>query len=812
MRLGLSFFLIFTILNSYSQNRIFGNVIDENGQAYQHVKLSIVQLGLEHWTDQNGKYEFTNLPNGVYALAVDYFYDIQYFTLPISTKDSVFDITLVRRIEFNDLLIKTYQFNPSNYSSVSKLDEEWIKNNRQEKDLPFLLTRVSGIVNQSDAGNGVGYTALRMRGMDPSHIQITMNGIPFNDSESSLSYFVDIPDIISHTNEITVLKGNVPNRPGSASFGGAVDINTNKLSFDPYLVFQTQFGSFNTFKYSLLANSGLLENKYNLKFGLSRQKSDGYIDRSNSDLKSFHISLARILKSSSFRINFLHGSEQTNQAWFGLPVQFIGIDSLRTYNAAGTQKSGDPYSNEIDQYKQEHIQGFYQKQLNSNLNLNCILNYTFGKGYYESYIANATLANYYIESSTISEADLIQRKWLKNHFGLLSTNLVFQINKKWNVTPALSLIHYYGNHFGNVNWVNLVDYKVLKNRFYDNNGNKREFTGSIKSSIQISKKLNINADLQYRNINHRIKGVLESKKDINQSHNFNFISPKFYADYQLNSRWMFSTSLGYMLREPFREDLLNAADALKPENLIDLELGGKFKSECFTVKLNLYEMAYRNQLALTGAINNVGELLHTNLNRSNRLGLELEADYQWRNLVTFWTALNFSQNKIDKFDEYIVDYDNENRSIVKTHTNTDISFSPKSVIHAGIQFSILKVKKKTPGLQLAMQYHNIGAMYLDNSGSGTALIPKYQHVEFKLNLEQKVFKKSTIHFWFAMYNVLDNEYASHGWISSRFHSDLPINLSLDPYLAQESDQIYYYKAVYPQALRHFSLGLQFEFR
>lgn len=262
-------------------------MIDENGQAYQHVKLSIVQLGLEHWTDQNGKYEFNNLPNGVYALAVDYFYDIQYFTLPISTKDSVFDITLVRRIEFNELLIKTYQFNPSNYSSVSKLDEEWIKNNRQEKDLPFLLTRVSGIVNQSDAGNGVGYTALRMRGMDPSHIQITLNGIPFNDSESSLSYFVDIPDIISHTNEITVLKGNVPNRPGSASFGGAVDINTNKLSFDPYLVFQTQFGSFNTFKYSLLANSGLLENKYNLKFGLSRQKSDGYIDRSILILNHF---------------------------------------------------------------------------------------------------------------------------------------------------------------------------------------------------------------------------------------------------------------------------------------------------------------------------------------------------------------------------------------------------------------------------------------------------------------------------------------------------------------------------------------------
>lgn len=812
MRLILSFYFFILLQISFSQNRIHGKVLDENGQAFQHVKLSIVQLGIESWTDHNGLYTFNDLPKGVYALALDYLYDIQYFTLPISAADSVFNITLIRRIEFNEILINTYQFNPSRYSNVSKLDETWIKSNRQEKDIPYLLTRVSSIVTQSDAGNGIGYTGLRMRGMDPSHIQITLNGIPFNDSESSLSYFVDIPDISSHTNEITVLKGNVPNRAGSASFGGAIDINTNALSFDPYLSLQTQFGSFNSVKYSLLANSGLLENKYNLKFGLSRQKSDGYIDRANSDLKSFHFSLARLLKSSAIRVNFLHGSEQTNQAWFGLPVQYVGIDSLRRYNAAGTQKSGEPYNNEIDQYKQQHVQGFYQKQLNSNINLNCIMNYTFGKGFYESYIANARLADYFIESTNINEADLIQRKWLKNHFVLLSTNLVYQINRKLSLIPAISLIHYTGDHFGNVKWAQLANYKVLKNRFYDNKGIKNEFTGSIKSSLQISKQLNVSADIQFRNIKHKIKGSLENKLNINQIHTFNFLSPKFYADYQLNSRWIFSSSLGYMLREPFREDLLNASNALKPENLIDVELGGKFKAECFSLKLNFYEMAYKNQLALTGAINEVGELLHTNLDRSNRLGFELEAEYKFKNHASLWTAINMSQNKIDKFEEFIVDYENANRSLVKMHTNTEISFSPKSVIHAGLQIFILKAQNKRPGLQLSMQYHNIGAMYLDNSSSESALIPKYHQLEFKMNLEQKLFKKSTMHFWLSVYNVLDKEYASHGWISSRFHSDQPINLNSDPYLAKESDETYFYKAIYPQALRHFSLGLQFEFK
>ncbi len=812
MRTIFCLLLIFSVHYAYSQNKIRGKILDENGQAFQHIKLSIVQLEREQWTDLEGNYQFDNLPIGVYALAVDYLYDVQYFTLPVSALDSIVDIRLMRRIEFNEVLIKTYQFNPSNYASVSKLDEETIRKNLQDKDLPYLLSRVSGIVNQSDAGNGVGYTGLRMRGMDPSHVQITLNGIPFNDSESSLSYFVDIPDIVSQTNEITVLKGNVPNRPGSASFGGAIDINTNKLSFEPFLNIQTQFGSFNNVKYSLVANSGLLENKYNIKFGLSRQKSDGYIDRSASDLKSFHLSVARILKSSSIRINFLHGSELTNQAWFGLPIQYLGIDSLRTFNAAGTQKPGAPYSNEIDQYKQQHLQGFYQKQLNPKLNLNFILNYTFGKGFYESYISNAELSDYYIESSTLNEADLIQRKWLKNHFLVLNSSLVMELNKKWSLTPGLSWIRYFGQHFGDVKWVKDSNYKVLVNKFYDNDGIKKEFTGSLKSSYQVSNQLNVNADLQYRNISHSIAGLFENKLNKNQLHRFNFISPKVYTDYKLNSRWIFSSSIGYMLREPFREDLLNSESALKSEKLLDIELGTKFKSNSFAFNLNLYEMAYRNQLALTGAINDVGELLHTNLKRSNRLGIEFEANYHWNNRFSIWTALNFSKNKIDHFDEFIIDYDDERNSTYKTHKNTDISFSPNSVIHAGLSIPILIQGISRPGLQVSIQYHNIGSMYLDNTGSNSSLIPQYEHMEIKLDLEKKILKKSSILFWFALYNVFNAKYVSHGWISSRFHAEQAIDLSADPYLAKDTDSNYFYKGIYPQALRHFCLGLQFEFR
>jgi iron complex outermembrane receptor protein len=806
---------------SVAQNSLHGFVKDENGQPYQGIAILIEQTMQATTTDDKGYYLINNIAPGTYALSVDYLYDKQYFTVTVFSKDSSFDIALTRRIEFNEVLVKGYQMDVSRYSNASYFNPEQLQALEKEKDLPYVLRNVSGIIVQSDAGNGIGYTGIRMRGMDPSHVQININGIPFNDCESSLSYFVDIPDIISTTQEITVLKGNVPNRAGTPSFGGAIDINTNKLIFDPFLQIKTQFGSYNSSKYSIQANSGLIENKYNFEFGFSRQKSDGYIDRSESDLKSFRFSGAIIKKNYSVRLNYIHGSESTGQAWNGLPVQYDGIDSLRRYNSAGTEKPGTPYADEKDNYKQDHIQFFYQNQLSEKIILNTSINYTRGSGYYENYkssnsllASGQTLGNYFIQSPVANVADLVKRQWLQNDFIFANAGLQINANHKLTLTPGISWSNYSGDHFGQVSWVDLSKYSYLRDNYYQNNGLKKEFSVCLKSSYKVSDKFNISLDLQYRNIYDKIDGKLEFLDSILIKKNYQLFNPKVFAEYAMNKNFHFYSSVGYMQREPFREDLINEIGSLEPEELLDFETGFKYTSKKIALKINSYLMNYHHQLAISGKLSDVGEALHMNLDKSYRLGVEFETECNIADWFALWNSSNLSLNRISKINESIQIVDSLYNLLgyeETLHSNSTISFSPSQLINSGFKMKIYKENKNTPEVSFALSHYYVSDYYLDNYSGASSLLHGYQNLECSLFIQKSIPNLGLIKIGLTIYNLLNEKYASYGWIS-KFNSPDFVNLASDPYLSTDSKDHYYYKGLFPQALRHVSLGVSINFR
>ncbi len=814
IRLNCLLLLLITSFTLTAQFVLKGYVYDENNLPYANVKVLIEQTDQYSYTDNLGFYQIDNLAEGTYALSVDYLYDKQYFTVVVPGSDTQFDVLLERRLEFNEILVKDNQLEISAYSNARRLDSEQLENLSNEKDLPYILGNVAGVVLQSDAGNGVGYTGIRIRGMDPSHIQLTINGIPFNDSESGLSYFVDIPDIVSYTEEITVLKGNIPNRAGTPSFGGAIDVNTNKLHFDPFFSIKTQVGSFNTYKLSLTGNSGLLDNKYQLEFGLSRQKSSGYIDRSDSELKSFRISGTVVKKNYSIKLNYMHGNERTGQAWFGLPIQYEAIDSLRTFNLAGTEKPGTPYTDEKDNYKQDHIQFFYQRQLSPRVILNSTMNYTGGSGFYENYKANQMLEQYAIFSPQDSVADLVRKPWLQNDFLFANIGFVVTLNKRIEFRPSLAYSYYNGDHFGIVSWVDLEKYEYQKNRYYQNTGIKNELSTCLKTSVKMSAKMNLSLDFQYRKVSYEIDGRLMSGKDFKNDELDHLVNSKLFVEYRLSKNISAYASLGLMQREAFREDILLQDSPLKPEELIDYELGTKYRSKTFSLMLNAYAMLYNRQFALSGRINEVGEALRTNLGKSHRIGVEFESEFQITNYISLWNSSNFSTNKIDQLIEYIPVYSAEFQVISYDqvhHQNTDISYSPTSVIHSGIKINILEEHKKQPSVNVVLNHHYISEFYLDNYSNDYSRMNAYQYLEFGLSVNKYIAGWGDLEFKINFYNLSNERYSSHGWISS-FRSDTAIDIQTDPYLGTSATNQYFYKALYPQALRHFSLGINFKFR
>jgi len=637
------------------------------------------------------------------------------------------------------------------------LTKKEIAKNNLGQDLPFLLNQTPSIVVNSDAGNGVGYTGIRIRGTDAARINVTLNGIPYNDAESQGTFFVDLPDFSSSANSIQVQRGVGTSTNGAGSFGGTINIGTNELNKEFYASTNNSFGSFNTFKNNIQFGTGLLGKHFTIDGRVSRISSDGYIDRARSKLQSFYLSTALVNENNSLRLNVFSGKEKTYQAWNGV-AEYL-LDTNRTYNPSGTERPGEPYDNETDNYTQTHYQLFYNHKFNSSWKGNIAVFLTRGKGYYEQYKANKNLSGYNLPdyfngTDTIKTTDLVQRLWLDNYLYGTIFSLQYQKNKTQFIFGG-GYNGYDAKHYGDIKWAAVQAAVPLNYRWYNLTAYKKDFSVYSKWTQQWNSHWQAFADVQFRNIDYRIHGFRDNPT-LEIKENYSFLNPKLGVTYS-NKSWKAYLSYALAGKEPNRDDF-EAGNTQQPkaEKLHDIELGVEKNTATYSFAANLYYMYYQNQLVLTGKINDVGAYTRTNIPVSYRAGIELQGKTKITKWVNLAANITFSENKIKHFTEYLDDYDNGGQQ-TKFYNKTDIAFSP-AVIAAG---SVNFIPVKNGEISLLSKY--VGRQYLDNTSQRSRSLDPYyvQDIRLSYSLQGKIFKETGLIV--QLNNVFNKKYEPNGY-------------------------------------------------
>ena len=628
--------------------------------------------------------------------------------------------------------------------------------NNVGQDLPFLLENTPSVVVHADAGIGVGYTGIRIRGTDATRINFTLNGIPYNDPESMGTFFVNIPDFGSSVNSIQVQRGVGTSTNGAGAFGASVNLMTNEYNPSSYLTLQNTAGSFNSFKNNLVFGSGLINNKFTIDGRVSSIRSDGFIDRANSDLKSFFLSGTYWGDNSSLRLNVFSGKEKTYQAWYGVPQELLATN--RTYNPAGTEKAGAPYDNQTDNYTQTHYQLFYNKSINPNWKWNTAFYLTTGKGYYEEYKAGVDFSDYNIDIKGKQNvpADLVRRRWLDNNFygQIAAVSFVDSLN---DLTMGGGWSVYNGLHFGTLPYLSQT-FAPANFRYYDNDALKKEMNTYVKWERKLSKKVKSFIDLQYRFVNHQMNGFTKNT-NLEIERKFNFFNPKMGLSYQAKNIFYY-TSVAVANKEPNRDDFeASATEQPRREQLIDWEAGFEFKKPKYAINANVYYMDYKDQLVLTGKINDVGAYTRINVPKSYRTGLELQLKYSFNKYFNSSYNITFSQNKIEAFTEYVDDYDTYTQVAIP-HKNTNIALSPSLTTNRTFNW------RPNDKLSFFWTTKYTSKQFLDNTQNKDRVLDAFFIND--LNAHWTILNKSKFTMLLQVYanNLLDVQYAPNGYTFS----------------------------------------------
>ena len=628
--------------------------------------------------------------------------------------------------------------------------------NNVGQDLPFLLENTPSVVVHADAGIGVGYTGIRIRGTDATRINFTLNGIPYNDPESMGTFFVNIPDFSSSVNSIQIQRGVGTSTNGAGAFGASVNLMTNDYHPTSYLSLQNTAGSFNSFKNNIVFGSGLLNNKFTIDGRLSSIMSDGFIDRANADLKSFYLSTTYWGNQSSLRLNVFTGKERTYQAWYGVPQELLATN--RTFNPAGTEKADAPYNNQTDNYSQTHYQLFYNKNINSQWKWNTAFYLTTGKGYYEEYKAGVNFSDYFIDIARKMNvpSDLVRRRWLDNSFygQIAALSYVDSLN---DLTIGGGWSIYDGLHYGSLPYLDIrlapTDY-----RYYDNDAVKKEMNTYVKWERKLTKTFRSFIDLQYRNVNHQMNGFTKNT-NLSIERKFNFFNPKMGLTYQAKNIFYY-TSVAVANKEPNRDDFeTSSTEQPKKEQLIDWETGFEFKKPKYAINANIYYMDYKDQLVLTGKINDVGAYTRTNVPNSYRAGIELQVKYALNKKYSTSYSITLSQNKIKEFTEYVDDYDQFTQVAIQ-HKNTNIALSPSLTTNRTFnwkpndKFSFFWTTKYT------------SKQFLDNTENKNRILDAYFIND--INAHWTILNKPKFTMLLQLYfnNILNVQYTPNGYTYS----------------------------------------------
>ena len=694
------------------------------------------------------------------------------------------DSTKTQTLE--EVLVQSVRVKPNAPITHSNLTKAQLESRNLGQDLPILLNYLPSVVTTSDAGAGIGYTGIRVRGVSPLSTNVTINGIPFTDAESLGAFWVNMPDFTSSVESLQLQRGVGTSTNGSGAFGASVNILTDASSYTPTAEVSNSFGSYNTRKHSVKFSTGKINDVFELSGRLSTINSDGYVDRAFSDLKSYFLQGTYNNNGTLIKALVFGGHEKTYQSWEGLTKQQLEDDR---------RQNPYTYENEIDNYKQDHYQLHWNQKLNQNWSTNLGLNYTYGRGYYEQYREDDAVSTYggIVEATGVdfygtAVTDLIRRRWLDNDFYVINATANYK-ESDLNLIVGGSYSNYDGDHFGEVIWARqFASETSIRDQYYFGNGKKTDFSAFAKATYTLNSKIDVYGDLQLRNVGYKTSGLTSDLENMRIDESYSFFNPKVGVSYQLASNSSLYASYARANREPSRSDFESNPD-VKPEQLNDFEMGWRYNKEGVMLNINSYYMQYNEQLILTGALDDVGAPVRTNSGDSYRLGLEIEAAFSLSDAFIIQPVLTLSSNK-NKQTYSQVD------GILKDFGTTNISFSPEVVASNAFIYSPLK------NFSLSFLTKYVGDQYMGNTDTDTSKLKEYFVNDLNITYEwnpKSVF--STVVVSALVNNIFDKEYVSNGYYYT-YDDDWSVPGQLTTIEGA---------GYYPQATRNFLVGVTLKF-
>ncbi len=766
-----------------AQAVIRGYVKDkQTGQALPGATVSLTESNRVQVTDENGYFMFAQLTDGNYEAEIRF---VGYKTLNQQLEANQLgwvSIQLEEDVFITDqVIVLATRANEKGATTFTTINKAALQKQNFGQDLPLTLNWTPSLVTTSDAGAGVGYTGLRIRGSDATRINVTINGIPVNDSESQGVFWVNTPDLATSTQSVQVQRGVGTSTNGAGAFGASVNMQTNTRNDHASADLINSFGSFGTQRHTVAFGTGLINDKFVFDGRLSQINSDGYVDRASSDLKSYYLSGGYYGKKTIVKAIVFGGKEITYQSWYGVPESRLKNDTnamLETASVEGwNQEQTDnlltsgrtfniyTYKNQVDNYAQDHYQLHVSHRFSESLTANGALHYTHGRGFYEEYKIDDDfdkygLPNVVIGNETISSSDIIRRRWLNNNFYGVTYSLNYE-KEKLNSILGGAWNHYDGDHFGEIVWAQVS--AVPKDyQYYFNNGKKTDFTIYWKNNYQLAEKLTGFVDLQYRGISYKASGKENKQFDFAVDQQFSFFNPKVGATYEISTEQQAYASYSVGNREPVRDDFINAFAGTTPkhETLRDIEAGWRFRKNNVILNINYYLMDYKNQLVPTGKLNDVGAAIRTNVNESYRTGVEVEGTIRLSPKLIWNANVTLSRNKIKNFNEVIYDYGanfDEYNEVVRTYSNSDISFSPNVIAGSGLMLSPIK------NVELGLLTKYVGKQFLDNTSNDSRGIDSYFINDLRLSYVVKPSFMRELSVSLLANNIFDVAYSSNGY-------------------------------------------------
>ena len=771
-------FLFATIFANAQTFTLSGKVVNENQEPLTNASVTVKELKKGASTNFNGMFSM-NLPVGIYTIETSFLgYSTIKQTINLNKNtDIVIQLSESENV-LDEVLVSAVRVKADAPVTHSNLTKKEIAKRNLGQDIPILMNYLPNVISSSDAGAGIGYTYLRVRGSDASRVNVTVNGIPYNDAESQGTFWVNMGDFASSTQSLQLQRGVGTSTNGSGAFGASLNILTDAVSEEAGGEISNSFGSFGTRKHTVKFTTGKINEHFEFAGRLSNIYSDGYVDRAFTDLKSYFLQGSYTDENTLIKALSFGGKEQTYQAWFGLTAAEL---------AADRRQNPYTYDNETDNYQQDHYQLHWNEKISSKWSTNVGLNYTRGKGYFEQFKDNEDAVDY--NNLIVDNSDVIVNRWLDNHFYVVNLNADYK-DSRFEIISGISYSNYTNDHYGEIIWgSDLAPNTNIRDRYYESNSKKTDFSVFSKATFNISDNLKTFVDLQGRFVNYKTQGLTSDRAPINVDKDFNFFNPKLGFTYKINENNSLYTSYAKANREPNRNDFEGGNS--QHESLDDYELGWRFATNNVKLNTNIYYMNYQNQLILTGAIDpNTGEPLRASSGKSYRLGLEIDADITLSNKLSVKPNISLSRNRNKDFKEEI----NGN---LQNLGNTPIAFSPDVVLGNAIIYNA------SEDFQVSFLSKYVGKQYMSNLNSTVSNLDVLEgFFTSDLNLIYKIDTKKifkSIVFTALINNIFNKEYVDRGYYGIYSYPNNGVIVTED------------YAGYYPQATRNFLIGATLNF-